>query len=657
MTRARTLAVTFSCLLAIVVWLHSPRVLAQSQATGPLTVHITSPMGRTGVAGSVRIVAQVHTTAEKAVTTVRFLVDGKVLQTVSQPPYAVDWIDDDPFLERDISVEAFDDQGHTAKDVITLKALSVNDETSVMALVLEASVFRKGRFVSGLTPADFALRENGELQAVDLASQDTMPVTYGLLIDSSQSMGYSVDFVRSAARRLATYLRKQDNVIVAPFTTQLLPLTGPTNDPATMVQAIGNVQTAGGTAILDAVTQLAQRMNGAEGRRTMILVTDGYDENSAGTIEDALKALHKSDITLYVVGIGGVAGVSIKGQEVLKRLAAETGGRTFFPWRLEDLVDIYNSLAVDVQSRYLLSYTPKNQAHDGQWRAIELATTAGDTVVTARKGYFADPPPPIRPTIEFTLMDSEQKYFDVTADDLVVFEDGVEQKVDSFHEAVAPVSVVLALDSSGSMRTTAQLAMDAARGFVAALRPKDSLGVLMFADRSTLMQDLSTNREPVLDAIGQYKAIGGTALYDALADSFDRLKSVEGRRAVVVVTDGRDEDNPGTGPGRVRKFADVLRLQKESGAIVYGVGVGAKVDRVPLETLAKASGGQAYFPSDASELAEQYQHIVENLRRRFALSYTSTNETRDGAWRKVEIRVRSSNLVVSSAGGYFAPGR
>jgi Ca-activated chloride channel family protein len=136
-----------------------------------------------------------------------------------------------------------------------------------------------------------------------------------------------------------------------------------------------------------------------------------------------------------------------------------------------------------------------------------------------------------------------------------------------------------------------------------------------------------------------------------------RLMREEGRRAVVVVTDGRDEDNPGTGPGSVRKFDDVLRLQKESGAVVFGVGVGAKVDRAPLETLAKVSGGQAYFPADASELPEQYQRIVEALRRRFAVSYTSTNETRDGAWRTVEIRVRSSNLAVSSAGGYFAPKR
>jgi VWFA-related protein len=266
-------------------------------------------------------------------------------------------------------------------------------------------------------------------------------------------------------------------------------------------------------------------------------------------------------------------------------------------------------------------------------------------------------PPPVRPTIEFTIIDGEQRHFDVSAEELLVFEDGVEQKVDSFQEAVAPVSVVLALDSSGSIRSAAQLVTDAARGFVAALRPKDALGVLMFADRSTLMQDLSTAREPSYDAISQYKSTGGTALYDALADSFARLRTVDGRRAVVVVTDGRDENNPGTGPGSVRTFDDVMRMQRESGAVVYAVGVGRNVDRPQLETLAQVSGGQAYFPEDASALAEQYKRIVENLRRRFVLSYASTNATRDGAWRKVEIRVRSSNLLVLSSGGYFAPAR
>ena len=644
------------CLIPLLV--AGVALAAQVPAPGPLTVRITSPLGRTGVAGTVRIVAQVATTSEGPAPVVRFLVDGKLLQTLSTPPYAIDWADDDPLVEREIVVEASDAQNHTARDTITLKPYTVTDESEVTSVVVEASVYDKnGRFVPKLGLTDFALRDDGELQTISFASQQAVPVTFALLIDSSQSMSYNVTFVRAAARRLSTYLRPNDRVIVAPFTTGLLPVTGPTDDQKTMLEAIGSVRNDGGTAILDSLAMVAGRMNNLEGRRAIILVTDGYDENSIWTVEETLKALHKVQATVHVVGIGGIAGISLKGQEVLKRLATETGGRAFFPWRIEDLADVYETLAVDVQTRYLLAYTPSNQIDDGRWHPIEITTKAGDTVAQTRKGYYARLPPPIRPQIEFTLTDGEQRYFDVSVDDLVVFEDGVEQKVDSFQEAVAPVSVVLALDSSGSIRSAAQLVIDAARGFVAALRPKDALGVLMFADRSTLMQDLSTAREPSYNAIAQYKSSGGTALYDALADSFARLRTVDGRRAVVVVTDGRDENNAGTGPGSVRKFDDVMRMQRESGAVVYAVGVGKNVDRPQLETLAQVSGGQAYFPEDASALAEQYKRIVENLRRRFVLSYASTNGTRDGAWRKVEIRVRSSNLIVLSSGGYFAPSR
>ena len=633
---------------------------AQVPAAPPpsLTVRITSPLGRTGVAGTVRIVAQVVTTAEGAAPVVRFLVDGKALQTLAAPPYAVDWVDDDPLVEREIVVEASDALNHTAKDTITLKPFTVTDESEVTSVIVEASVYDKnGRFVPGLGLTDFSLTDDGEPQTLSFASQQAVPVTFALLIDNSQSMNYSIGFVRAAARRLSTYLRPKDRVIVAPFTTGLLPLTGPTDDQKTMLEAIGGFQSSGGTAILDSLSMMAQRMSNQDGRRAIILVTDGYDENSIWSIEDTLKALHQAQATVHVVGIGGIAGISLKGQEVLKRLATETGGRAFFPWRMEDLADVYESLAVDVQTRYLLAYTPTSQIDDGRWRAIEITARDGDAVAQTRKGYFAKLPPPIRPMIEFTLTDAEQRYIEVSMDDLAVFEDGVEQKIDSFHEAVAPVSVILALDSSGSMRSAAQLAIDAARGFVGALRPKDALGILMFSDRSTLMQDLAVAREPSYAAIDQYKATGGTALYDALADSFTRLKTVEGRRAVVVVTDGRDEDNAGTGPGSVRKLDDVMRMQRESGAVVYGVGVGANVDRPPLEALAKVSGGQAYFPEDASALGEQYKRIVENLRRRFVVSYASTNGARDGAWRKVEIRVRASNLVALSAGGYFAPAR
>jgi VWFA-related protein len=98
----------------------------------------------------------------------------------------------------------------------------------------------------------------------------------------------------------------------------------------------------------------------------------------------------------------------------------------------------------------------------------------------------------------------------------------------------------------------------------------------------------------------------------------------------------------------------VLQLAREVGATIFPVGLGTRVDKEFLEHLAKLSGGDAYF-SDTAQLAEQFHGIIENLRQRYVLSYTSTNSKHDGAWRHVEVRPRVDSLVVTTSGGYFAP--
>jgi VWFA-related protein len=318
---------------------------------------------------------------------------------------------------------------------------------------------------------------------------------------------------------------------------------------------------------------------------------------------------------------------------------------------------VHGLLAADIHNRYLLTYTPANQKVDGSWRAVTLATTDATHKVRTRPGYFAPKPPPVRPALEFTVSQPGGVMSEVSADDLVIVEDGVEQKVESFQEAVSPVSVVLALDSSGSMKKAAEPAKTAARRFVEALKAEDKLATVLFSNTAELAHDLSTARGPALRAIDAYVANGGTALYDALSSSLSHLRAVEGRRVVVVVTDGRDEDNPGTGPGSVSTFDSVLADLKQVEAVVYGIGLGANVDRHVLETLANASGGEAYFPEDVSGLEEQYRRIVEHLRRRWVVGYTSSNSKRDGAWRQVEIRAKAPDVTVRSPGGYFAPAK
>ncbi len=236
-----------------------------------------------------------------------------------------------------------------------------------------------------------------------------------------------------------------------------------------------------------------------------------------------------------------------------------------------------------------------------------MKTLDPELKVRARPGYFAPKPPPVRPTIEFTLTDTNPTPHDMTIDELQVVEDGVPQKLEAFQEASTPVSIVFALDASGSMKKATEPLKAAARSFVEQVRPEDSLATLLFSDKVRFEHDLTTRRDWSLDAINHYVANGGTALYDAVYDSLSRLKGIEGRRMVIVMTDGRDENNPGTAPGSVHSFAEVLDHLKKVDAVVFTVGLGPKIDRPVLEQLAAVSGGEAYFPEDVSVLAHRLQ--------------------------------------------------
>ena len=637
-------------LIAIVAWaVGSDRpLLADTSA-----IHITSPLGRTGTVATVRIVAQVD--GEKPVS-VRFFVDGAPVGTVTDgPPYAVDWVDDNPFEGREIVAEATDAAGRTVRDTVKLPAFEITDQTDIASIVLEAAVYdRNGRQVSTLDAESFLIREDGVDQKVDTFSKDTLPSTILLMVDNSQSMQHRIDAVRKTTERFARTLKKGDRVIVAPFNAHIGTITGPTDDARTIGESIQAMKAGGGTAFVDAIADGVKLLEKIDGRRAIVLITDGYDENSVLEVRDVITAAESAHVTIYTVAVGGVAGVSNQGERTLKMLADRTGGRWFFPYRDADVVIAASDVANDTHSRYTLFYTPQNQSKDGTWRRISVLVPDGYTVRT-RDGYRAPAPPPIRPTIEFTARTAALDYVNLALDRIRVFEDGIAQKVDTFQEAVDPVSIVLTLDSSGSMRPVTDTVKQTARDFVSAVRAEDSLALITFSDEPLFAHLLGTTRQWTFDAIDKYTPTGGTALYDALWNSLLHVKTAKGRRAVVVLTDGRDEDAKGTSVGSAHTLADVLGLVPDIGATIYLVGLGKNVDRDVLSRLAAQSGGDAYFPEDASQLGDQFRAIVENLRRRYVVSYTSTNSARNGSWRKVEIKPTLPDISISSLGGYRAP--
>jgi len=650
-------------LLTALLALHEPSVAAQQPPPGTApsdpggaVIHITSPLGRTGLATTIRIVAQIDIPPGVSLSPVEFFVDGELVGTVRNgPPYAVGWADKNPLEPREIVVQASASNGHVLKDTVHLPAYELTEKTEVTGILLETGVYDKAnRWASDLAPSAFTVREDGVPQKIDLVNREPAPTDMVLLVDNSQSLYRRMEFVRNACERLASTLRERDRIIVAPFNAHVGTITGPTHDIATVAQAIGAMRASGGTALLDALVEATRLLQNSEGRKIIVLITDGYDENSRTDLAAVQSAIAQSGVTVYVVGVGGVAGISLRGERLLGKLADGSGGRVFTPPRETDLVAAAESIAHDVHSRYLISYTPSNQKQDGLWRAITVEVPEGYRAKT-RPGYFAPAPPPIRPTFEFTVRDTGRSYVDLTIDQVDILEDDVPQKIDTFQEAVDPVSMALVLDSSGSMKPSVDLVKATAADFIRAVRPEDPLALITFADKPKFAHVLSLNRDWSFEAIDNYVPLGGTALYDALWNALQHLKPERGRKAVVVLTDGRDENNPGTAPGSTHVLDEVLKLGKTVGATIFAVGLGEKVDKPVLERLAEETGGQTYFASDAEGLGAQFRKVVEDLRRRYVVSYTSTNATHDGQWRSVEIRPRMTDYQVSAPSGYFAP--
>src|SRR5688500_3157 len=200
-------AIGTAVLLCVCAFLSVGRPAAQAL---PLSVRITSPLGRTGLSGPIRIVAQLAP-APTTAHGVWFYVDGKLLRNVEGPPYAVEWVDENPFERREITVIAKDGLGRESADKVVLEPFEITEAADVASVLLEAAVQDKaGRFVKDLSAPSFKLLEDGVPQALDIVQQEQVGATFAMLIDSSASMSRRMDFVQRTAATLAVYMTERD---------------------------------------------------------------------------------------------------------------------------------------------------------------------------------------------------------------------------------------------------------------------------------------------------------------------------------------------------------------------------------------------------------------------------------------------------------------
>jgi Ca-activated chloride channel family protein len=248
-----------------------------------------------------------------------------------------------------------------------------------------------------------------------------------------------------------------------------------------------------------------------------------------------------------------------------------------------------------------------------------------------------------------------------------VFEDGVKQEVIFFSGTQLPTALGLLVDTSASMNEKLPVAQQAAIGFIERMRAEDIVTIVDFDSRAEILQGFTPDQVKLATAIRRTTAGGSTSLYNAVYVALNEFKKIRAankqdevrRQAIVVLSDGEDTSS-------LVPFEEVLELAKRSEVAIYAIGMkdGAAKTRpmggfneadFVLKQFAQETGGKAFFPTSADELAGIYGSVADELAAQYTVGYASRNQRRDGRWRRVVVRVERPNTIARTKQGYYGP--
>ena len=266
-----------------------------------------------------------------------------------------------------------------------------------LVLVDVVATDKKGNYIKDLDVKEFQVFEDNQPQTISYFSRETnLPLRIGVLIDTSSSIRDRLRFEQEAAVDfLNTALRPgKDSAFVLAFDVQPQVVQDFTDDIEKLSKAIRSLLAGGVTTLYDAIYTachdklLAVPPGEPYIRRVMIVASDGQDIGSDHSREEALTMAQHAEVTIYAISTGG-SEASGAGDKILRRLAEQTGGRAFFPFKASDTTANFREIARELRSQYSLAYVPTNKHHDGTFRNITIQTLQSGLQVRARPGYFA----------------------------------------------------------------------------------------------------------------------------------------------------------------------------------------------------------------------------------------------------------------------------
>jgi Ca-activated chloride channel family protein len=260
---------------------------------------------------------------------------------------------------------------------------------------LHVSVLDKtGKLITGIPQSAFKVYENGVEQPIAIFNREDVPVSMGIVIDNSGSMRYKREEVAAAAMALVTSSNPQDEVFIVNFDDRAyldLPFT---NDLKKLQAALAQLKARGGTAMRDAISGSIDymRKKATRDKKVLLVITDGNDNTSRVTLDQAVLEARQSGVLVYSIGILADEdfGEARSAKRALKALAEASGGLDYYPRNLKEIQKITPQIAAEIRNQYVLGYQPTHTELDGSFRQIKVAVAGfGKPTIRTRNGYYA----------------------------------------------------------------------------------------------------------------------------------------------------------------------------------------------------------------------------------------------------------------------------
>jgi VWFA-related protein len=321
-----------------------------------------------------------------AVDRIDVFLEGRLLGSVSAPSWCMTWMAPKGASGGTLAAVAYEGDVVVGTTSRATRDVQFGREIHVAAVQLYPVVVDgHGAYVRGMTRDEFDVYDNGSETELETFADEPTSLNISILLDTSDSMYDRIGLVRDAALGFVDSLEGTDRVSVTAFNHAVRHVEPLSSDREVIKDGIRSLQVGGGTALYDALIRTLKDMDPIFGRKAVFLFSDGIDEMSMSSFDDAIRAANASEVIIYAVGAGETAR-SLASRADLKELASATGGDAHFISSLSDLPEVFAAVVDHLRSQYLISFTPSPGPEE--LRSVEVRTSRAGVTVRCRSSYL-----------------------------------------------------------------------------------------------------------------------------------------------------------------------------------------------------------------------------------------------------------------------------